>query len=192
MRRGMALFLEGVAKSTGQTQPGHASLQRASARLARAWNNDLLSGYRQQPTAILTPLAATRSRELVAVRDIAFSSICKHHLLPFEGRVHIGYAPLGRITGLSRLGRLVDCLARRLQLQETLTREIVDAVQENLTPAGVACIVEAHHSCFTARGSRKPTSRIVTAAFSGVFDRNARKRRELLLLLGRIPPEKRR
>jgi len=166
---------------------GRRSLtSRGAARLvARAWRDELLAGYASDPAKILRPLSARSTEDLIAVRDIEFTSVCQHHLMPFVGRVHIAYAPDGRITGLSSLGRLVDCLSRRLQLQEALTRQIADAIQTHLRPAGAVCVVEASHTCMTTRGSRKTGSRIVTAAFTGSFRRSAASRREVLTLLSR-------
>ncbi len=183
MRRGIALFVEGIGRTTGAagTPKGLAGAPR---RIARAWTTDLLAGYRQDPAAILAAMRTRAPRDLVAVRDIAFSSVCMHHLLPFHGRAHLAYAPDGRITGLSRLGRLVDCLSRRLQIQESLTRQIVDALQNHLAPRGAACVLEATHTCVTTRGARKSGSRIVTTAFTGTWARSPAARREVLALLG--------
>lgn len=184
MKEGVALFLAGIAEIAGAARGGHVPVARTAARVAKAWRDDLLSGYRLDPAAILAPIEAPDTRDIVAVRDIEFSSVCRHHLLPFEGRAHVAYIPAGRITGLSRLGRLVDCLSRRLQLQEGLTREIADALQRELAPSGAACVVEASHTCMTVRGSRKAGSRIVTAAFTGVFRKSAARRRVVLAVLG--------
>lgn len=182
MRDGLATFLEGALRVAGGV-PKVASAN-LSARVAKTWRDELLAGYRQDPASILSPLRSRPARDLVAARDLEFTSTCRHHLLPFTGRVHLAYAPAGRITGLSRLGRLVDCLSRRLQLQETLTREIAAAIQRHLIPEGAACVIEATHACMTMRGARKTRSVIVTAAFTGVYRANASRRREVLALLG--------
>ena len=183
MRRGLALFLAGVRETASLHGDGAGSLAGIPARVARAWRDELLSGYRQDPADLLAPIAARAGAGLVAARGIPFSSICRHHLMPFQGVCHLAYWPDGRIAGLSRLGRLVDCLSRRLQLQEVLTRQIADAIQEHLRPQGAACVMEATHTCMTARGSRKAGSRIVTAAFTGAFLRRGAGRREVLSLL---------
>ncbi|HET9480717.1 MAG TPA: GTP cyclohydrolase I FolE [Candidatus Polarisedimenticolia bacterium] len=181
----MRVFLEGIALSTQDPALAtQAAIRRSASRVAQAWRSDLLSGYGKDPASILTPLRARSDEGLVAVRGLEFASICRHHLLPFEGKVHVAYAPAGRITGLSRLGRLVDCLSRRLQLQETLTRQIVDSVQRHLSPLGAICVVEAAHACMTARGGRKASSRIVTISCTGVFRASAARRREALAALG--------
>lgn len=184
MRRGIATFLRGAQEVSGARRLAGAGVP---ALVARAWRDDLLAGYRLDPAEILRPLSARSTEDLVAARDIEFTSICMHHLMPFVGRVHIAYAPDGRITGLSRLASLVDCLSRRLQLQETLTRQIADAIQRHLAPAGAACLIEASHTCMTMRGSRKSRSRIVTVAFTGSFRRDVAARREVLSLLTRLP-----
>lgn len=185
MRRGVRIFLEGIRKAS---RAGGRAEEKASggipALVASAWLDELLAGYRQEPARILTPIRDATSDDLVAARDIEFTSICRHHLLPFSGKVHLAYAPRGAITGLSSLGRLVDCLSRRLQIQEDLTREIAGALQEHLRPAGAACLIEATHTCMTMRGARKTHARVVTAAFTGRFRRSAAARREVLAILG--------
>ncbi len=181
MKEGVATFLEGVAEVSGRAG---LSAGRIPARVARAWRDELLVGYRQDPASILTPLSARSTGGLVATREIEFSSICMHHLLPFQGKVHVAYAPDGRITGLSRLTRLVDCLSRRLQLQEGLTRQIVDEIQRQIRPIGAACVVEASHTCMTMRGARKAQTRVVTMAFTGRFRRSTARRKEALAALG--------
>jgi len=183
MREGVARFLEGVAEISGRDRRTLRT-GKVPARVARAWRDELLAGYRQDPASILTPLSARSTGGLVATRDIEFSSVCMHHLLPFQGRVHVAYAPDGRITGLSRLTRLVDCLSRRLQLQEGLTRQIVDEIQRQIEPNGAVCVIEASHTCMTMRGARKAQTRVVTMAFSGVFRKSAARRREALAALG--------
>ncbi len=183
MRRGIELFVAGIAAGAPDA-PGARAMAGTPARVASAWSRDLLAGYRQDPAAILEPLAErTAARGLVAVRDIAFTSICMHHLLPFEGKAHVAYAPDGRFAGLSRVARRVVCLARRLQLQELRGAQIAEAIQEHLQPLGAACVLEAGHACVAARGARKTGSRIVTAAFTGEFKSSAARRREVLAIL---------
>jgi GTP cyclohydrolase I len=182
MRRGIATFLEGIEAVT--KRPGRATRGAVSRRVATAWHDDLLTGYGQDPARILSSLKTASTEHVVAARDLEFTSVCQDHLLPFQGRVHIAYAPSGRITGLSRLGRLVDCLSRRLQLQESLTREIVEAVQEHLTPAGAACVIEATHLCMALKGGHRGRSLITTAAFTGIYRSDASRRREVMAVLG--------
>jgi len=183
MKQGVATFLEGVAELAGGRRAGLRT-GKIPVRVAKAWRDELLAGYREDPGSILTPLSTRSAGGLVATRDIEFSSVCMHHLLPFQGRVHVAYAPDGRITGLSRLTKLVDCLSRRLQLQEGLTRQIVDEIQRQIGPAGAACVVDASHTCMTMRGARKAQTRVVTMAFSGVFRKSPARRREALAALG--------
>lgn len=182
MLQGMEKFLRGVGSLSGARTGSRGGRVRDAAQVVRTWQEDLLAGYREDPSSMLTPLATRARDDLVAVRDLEFSSVCRHHLLPFTGRVHLAYAPAGRITGLSRLSRLVDCLSRRLQLQESLTREVADAIQDQLRPEGAACLIEATHACMTMRGARR-RGRIVTAAFTGSFRRSAARRREVTALL---------
>lgn len=182
MRRGIELFVAGIAAGAVDA-PGARAMAGTPARVAAAWSRDLLAGYSQDPAAILAPLDERSSKGLVAVRDISFTSICMHHLLPFQGKAHVAYAPNGRIVGLSRLARLVDCLSRRLQLQELLGNQIAEAIQKHLEPLGAACLLEASHACVGARGARKTGSRIVTAAFAGEFRTSAARRREVLAIL---------
>jgi len=182
MRRGMSSFLRGIAQ-VARSGGGRARLGPETVnRVVRAWGDDLLAGYRTDPSRILLPLRARHGGDLVALRDLEFSSVCLHHLLPFTGRAHLAYAPAGRITGLSRLAKLVDCLSRRLQLQEPLTREIAEEIQRQLAPEGAVCVIEASHTCMTSRGDRRG-ARILTTAFTGVFRANAARRREVVALL---------
>ena len=184
MRRGITTFLSGVRRAA--VAAGHdpgVIPGEVPDLVARAWQEELLAGYREDPARILEQVHSRATEDLVSVRDIEFTSICRHHLLPFSGRVHLAYAPRGVITGLSRLDKLVDALSRRLQLQEDLTREIADALQRHLAPAGACCIVEATHTCMTMRGARKSHSRVMTVAFTGIYRRSAARRSELLALL---------
>jgi GTP cyclohydrolase I len=191
MQQGMESFLRGVGRLAGDPALPRGARRRGAAQVVNAWQDDLLAGYGEDVTTLLAPLSTRMREDLVAVRDLEFASVCRHHLLPFTGRVHLAYAPSGRITGLSRLSRLVDCLSRRLQLQESLTREVAEAIQAQLAPDGAACVIEATHACMTMRGSRRH-GRIVTAAFTGSFRRSAARRREVtaLLLSGRGPADR--
>lgn len=118
-------------------------------------------------------LFASSNSELVVVKDIECYSMCEHHMLPFWGRVHIGYLPAGRVVGLSKLARLTDCFAKRLQIQEQLTQQIADAVAEHVGARGVAVTVEATHMCMTMRGVEKPGATTVTSAYTGAFKGDA-------------------
>jgi len=187
MEKGIREFLRAARGG-----PLRGGIARTPARVARAWKDDLLAGYREDPAAILAPLRLERSRDLVALKAIDFVSTCAHHLLPFHGKVHLAYLPEGRITGISRLARLVRCLSRRLQIQEDLTRQIVDALERHLVPRGAACVIEATHLCMIARGNRGSSGVVVTAAFSGIFEKDSSRRGQVLSLLGAGRRRKRR
>ena len=170
MRRGIRIFLQGISKISHAGGGGEVKASgRISHLVGSAWLDELLAGYRRDPGRILTPIADATSNDLVAARDIEFTSICRHHLLPFSGKVHIAYAPRGAITGLSSLGRLVDCLSRRLQIQEDLTREIAgawdpaDPLEENPHPAthqdGGLAVGRQGHTSSRPRASRRSAIR---------------------------------
>ena len=164
-----------------------ALLDASTRRISEAWSEDLLAGYEVDAPALLEPLPAEGDRGLVLARGIEFTSFCVHHLLPFQGVAHLGFLPDRSITGLSKLARLVDALTRRLQIQERLTGELVAALQTRLQPRGAAAVVEAEHLCMTARGIRSRGSRVITVAWSGLFEESAEERRSLLELLGVQP-----
>ena len=187
--RGVRLFLSGVDDSSLRRD-----VRRTPARVADAWSREILSGYRSDPARILGRGVATAERGMVVIRDIRFVSICVHHLLPFHGTAHVAYLPSGRLVGLSKITRTIDALARRLQLQERLTRQVVEAIESALRPAGVACRMEAEHLCMTIRGARKQGSRVVTTDFAGRFLEKASLRNEFLRLSGSesIPSARRR
>jgi GTP cyclohydrolase I len=142
----------------------------------------LTEGYASDPTTIVGDalFALDGYDEMVVVKDIAFFSLCEHHLLPFFGRVHIGYVPDGRVVGLSKLPRLVDAYSRRLQVQERMTREIADAINTTVNPRGVGVVVEGRHLCLEMRGVQKQTSQTLTSCMLGVFRSDADTRSEFL------------
>jgi GTP cyclohydrolase I len=163
--------------------PGREGVLETPRRVAEAYA-DLFAGMAIDPVSVLEPLPDERGSGLILVRDIRFASVCEHHLLPFLGSAAVAYlpGPDGRITGLSKLARVVDVLARRPQVQERLVREVADAMEAALTPAGVAVIVEAEHLCMTMRGVRKPGSSVVTTEFRGSFADDAASRAEIIAL----------
>jgi GTP cyclohydrolase I len=179
MEEGIGRFLEGL----GERFPGD-DLDETPSRVARAWIEDLVSGYGIDPVAELTWTDVAAGSGLVAIRDVRFASVCVHHLLPFAGRAHVAYLPGARLAGLSKLGRVVDALARRLQIQERLTAQIVDALWDGLEPRGVLVVLEAEHTCMTLRGVRKEGSRLVTEAARGIYQDDPSARREVLAVLG--------
>jgi len=144
---------------------------------------ELLAGSDEDPKEHLGSVFNEKYDEIVLLKDIAFYSICEHHLMPFIGKAHVAYLPDGKIVGISKLARVVDCFARRLQVQERLTVKIADFLMENLKPQGVAVVIEASHSCMTIRGAKKPGSVMVTSALRGIFKRDPRSRNEVLELI---------
>lgn len=181
MAEGVRLFLEGI----GERFPGD-DLERTPERVADAWAEDLVRGYATDPDATLTWTEAPPGSGVVLVRDVPFTSMCVHHLLPSFGRAHVAYLPDRRLAGLSKIARLVEACARRLQIQERLTGQVLEALVRGLAPKGALVLLDAEHTCMTLRGARKEGSRLVTLAGSGVYDDPAA-RREVLDLL-RCPP----
>jgi len=164
--------------------PRRDGLVETPARVARMWA-EMLAGYRENPAAHLAKTFDIDHSELVLVRDIPFSSMCEHHMLPFHGTAHVAYlpGPTGRVTGLSKLARVVEGYARRLQVQERMTGQIADALQAMLEPTGVLVLVEAEHSCMSLRGVRKAGSTTITIATRGCYADDAAARAEVLALL---------
>jgi GTP cyclohydrolase IA len=164
--------------------PDRDGLVRTPARVARAYA-ELFAGLRVDPAQVLTTTFEANHDELVLVRDIDVTSLCEHHLLPFRGVAHIGYIPgvHGRITGLSKLARLVEVFARRPQVQERLTSQIADLLMAKLEPRGVVAVLECEHMCMAMRGIQKPGSRTITSAVRGVFQREAKSRSEAISLI---------
>lgn len=159
-------------------------LVKTPERVAKAMQF-LTQGYSQDPQAVLKAAMFREDyRQMVIVRDIDFYSMCEHHILPFFGKVHIGYIPNGFITGLSKLPRVVDIFARRLQVQERLTTQIKDCIQNTLNPLGVIVVIEAEHMCMQMRGVEKQHSLTTTSDFTGAFS-EAKTREEFMQLIGR-------
>ncbi len=155
-------------------------LQRTPERVARMYD-ELLAGYRIDPVAMVNDaLFEVEYDEMVVVRDIEFYSLCEHHMLPFLGRAHVAYIPNNRVIGLSKIPRVVDMFARRLQVQERMTRQIGDFINELLHPRGVAVVVEALHMCSMIRGVKKHDSRMTTSTMLGVFKTDLAMRMEFL------------
>jgi GTP cyclohydrolase I len=155
-------------------------LVRTPERVARMYG-ELLSGYDANPDKIVNDaLFNVEYDEMVIVRDIEFYSLCEHHLLPFMGRVHVAYLPKGKVLGLSKIPRIVDMFARRLQVQERMTRQIADFIMNRLDPHGVAVVVEGLHLCMMMRGVQKHNARMTTSAMHGAFRSNLATRQEFL------------
>jgi GTP cyclohydrolase I len=160
--------------------PNRDGLKRTPERIARMYV-ELLSGYQMDPVMMVNEaLFEVKYDEMVIVRDIEFFSLCEHHMLPFMGRVHVAYIPDGKVLGLSKIPRIVDLYARRLQVQERMTRQIADFIRDLLHPQGVAVVVEALHLCMSMRGVQKHNARLTTSAMHGAFRANLATRQEFL------------
>jgi GTP cyclohydrolase IA len=161
-------------------KPEREGLKFTPKRVARMYS-ELLSGYHAKPDAMINgALFNITYDEMVLVRDIEFYSLCEHHILPFMGRVHVAYIPDGKVIGLSKIPRIVDMYARRLQVQERMTRQIADFLRDLLKPQGVAVVVEAVHLCSMMRGVKKHDARMTTSAMHGAFRANFATRQEFL------------
>ena len=168
-----------ILKSIGE-DPEREGLLRTPERVAKAYQ-ELLGGYRTDPIELLNEAIFEVSYdEMVIVRDIEFYSMCEHHMLPFLGRAHVAYLPKGKVIGLSKIPRIVDMFARRLQVQERMTKQIADLVDELLHPKGVAVVVEGLHLCSVMRGVKKHNARMTTSSMSGAFRTNLSTRQEFL------------
>lgn len=160
--------------------PEREGLKNTPKRIARMYS-ELLSGYRVDPQRIVNDaLFNVTYDEMVIVRDIEFYSLCEHHMLPFMGRAHVAYFPKGKVLGLSKIPRIVDMYAHRLQVQERMTRQIADFISDLLDPHGVAVVVEGLHLCMMMRGIKKKDARMTTSAMHGAFRKNVMTRQEFL------------
>jgi GTP cyclohydrolase I len=179
VRKAVHELLEAIGED-----PDRDGLLATPDRVASMYE-ELFSGLHDDPARHLEVTFAAEHDEMVMVRDIPFASLCEHHLVPFLGRAHVAYIPAedGRITGLSKLARLVDGYARRLQVQERMTTEIADAIQEVLSPRGVFVVIEAEHLCMSMRGVRKPGAVTTTSAVRGQFKSDSASRAEALELI---------
>lgn len=162
--------------------PERAGLLDTPRRVARMYK-EMFAGLHRDPARHLHVTFPEEYDELVLVRDISFTSMCEHHLLPFSGVAHVAYLPRGRVTGLSKLARVVEEVALRPQVQERMTQTIADLVERELDSSGVAVVIEAEHSCMSIRGIRKPGSLTVTSALRGTFRTNAASRAEVMSLI---------
>src|SRR5262249_17977549 len=176
--QGVRLILEGIGED-----PNREGLRDTPRRVAEMYA-ELTAGLWGDATAHVVPLAGDRHDEMVIVKDIAIASLCEHHLAPFVGRCHIAYIPKnGNILGVSKLARLAEAFARRLQLQERLTSEIANTLFEQLQPLGVMVVIEAEHTCMTLRGVKKSGAQTVTSAVLGGFRKDSRTRAEAMALI---------
>jgi GTP cyclohydrolase I len=184
IKRGVAAILEGIGED-----PAGERLQETPRRAAEMFA-EILAGTGREPADFLKCLTEEKHDEMVILKDIPIYSMCEHHLLPFSGKASIAYIPRkGRIIGLNNLAHLVDSLAKRLQLQERLTKQIADYLVQALDPMGVMVVIKAEHLCMTMRGAKKPGSLTITSAVRGVFRENLGPRQEAMALL--MNPENR-
>jgi GTP cyclohydrolase I len=166
-------------------EPDREGLLKTPERVARALAY-LTRGYEQDPETIINgALFNEKHSEMIVVKDIDFYSLCEHHILPFFGRAHVAYIPRGRIVGLSKIARLVEVYARRLQVQERMTTEIAETIERHLEPLGVAVVTEAEHLCMRMRGIEKQNSTVVTSAMRGAFQSNSKTREEFMMFIRR-------
>ena len=178
----LAIHVKEILRLLGE-DPEREGLLKTPERVAKSLQF-LTQGYAQNGTEIIhKAIFEEEYQQMVLVRDIELYSMCEHHMLPFIGKAHVAYIPNGKITGLSKIARIVDTYARRLQVQERLTVQIRDCIQESLNPIGVAVVIEANHTCMHIRGVEKSNAITTTSAFSGIFLSDARTRNEFLNLI---------
>lgn len=179
IKEAVKLLLEGIGENTGRE-----GLLETPDRIARMYG-EIFAGMEEDAGEHLSKTFPVASNEIVMVNDITFYSVCEHHLMPFYGRAHIAYLPDGRVVGLSKLARTVEVYARRPQIQEQMTIQIVDAIMQHLHPQGAMVMLEAEHMCMTMRGVKKPGSKTVTVASRGCFQDNLQWQRLFFELLKR-------
>jgi GTP cyclohydrolase IA len=181
IEQAVRLILEGVGDD-----PDREGVRDTPRRVADMYE-EILDGIGVDPKPLVTIVPGAEYDELIMVKDIPLTSLCEHHMLPFNGRAHVAYIPNkdGRITGLSKIARVVDALAKRLQVQERLTTQIADVLDETLQPRGVFVVIEAEHLCMTMRGVKKPGAMTVTSAVRGLFRSDERTRQEAISLIDR-------
>jgi GTP cyclohydrolase IA len=176
VEEGVRLILEGIGED-----PERGGLRETPARVARMYE-EIFAGVGKDASQIVTVVEGADHDEMIMVRDIPLYSVCEHHLIPWVGKAHVAYIPnkAQQITGLSKIARVVDLLAKKPQVQERLTTEIADAIDDALQPRGVFVVIEAEHLCMTMRGIKKPGSRTVTSTVRGLFRSDARTRQEAM------------
>jgi GTP cyclohydrolase I len=180
IEQGVRLILEGIGED-----PDRGGLRETPARVARMYR-EVFGGIGQDASQLVTVVEGADHDEMIMVRDIPIYSMCEHHLIPFSGKAHVAYIPnkQQQITGLSKIARVVDLLAKRPQVQERLTTQIAEALDEALSPRGVFVVIECEHLCMTMRGIKKPGSVTVTSAVRGLFRTDARTRQEAMSHIG--------
>jgi len=171
-----------MMRSVGE-DPSREGLQKTPERVFKAYEF-MYGGYKENPTAILeSALFSSSNDEMVLIKDIEFYSTCEHHLLPIIGRAHVAYIPDGKVVGLSKIPRVVDVFARRMQIQEQLTEQIADAIMQTIQPKGVAVVIQARHMCMEMRGVEKINSTTTSSALRGLFKKDEKTRAEFFNLI---------
>jgi GTP cyclohydrolase I len=183
-RSNLEAHVDGMLQHLDPTGPRSGTLD-TPGRVARMYLDELCSGYRVDVAGLFRVFDDHGYGGMIVVKDIPLTSLCEHHLVPFVGYAHVGYFPNGKVVGLSKIARVVDAFARRLQIQERLTLQVADAIESHLQPRGVMVVIEAEHMCMTIRGVQKPGTRTVTAEARGLFSENQDSERQELLRLVR-------
>ena len=183
----LAKAFEDLLRAVGRSPGTYPELLQTPVRAAAMWLDDLLDGYEWDPADILAGGSqAAADGGMVVVRDVFFHSTCPHHLLPYHGLANIAYVPRERIIGFSKINRLVDCFAHRLEVQETITRQVADALVSHLGARGAAVVLESEQTCMTVRGVKRRGARILTTHFAGVFGTDADLRHDFLRLIEKV------
>ena len=177
IQKAVTMILEAIGEN-----PEREGLRETPQRVARMYA-ELTSGYNDSAKTHLSKVFTAENAEVVLEKDITFHSLCEHHMLPFFGKVHIAYIPNGKVLGLSKLARVVETFARRLQIQEQMTNQIADAINDELSPKGIFVIIEAEHTCMTMRGIKKIGSKTVTVATRGEFKDNLQMQKNIQELI---------
>lgn len=177
IQKAVTMILEAIGEN-----PEREGLRETPQRVARMYA-ELTSGYNDSAKTHLSKVFTAENAEVVLEKDITFHSLCEHHMLPFFGKVHIAYIPNGKVVGLSKLARVVETFARRLQIQEQMTNQIADAINDELSPKGIFVIIEAEHTCMTMRGIKKIGSKTVTVATRGEFKDNLQMQKSIQELI---------
>ena len=176
--KGVRLILEGIGED-----PDREGLVETPRRVADMYQ-EVFAGIGRSPDEVVTVIKGAEHDEMIMVKEIPVTSFCEHHVVPFDGKAHVAYIPNGRIVGLSKIARVVDVFAKRLQVQEKLTKQIASAIQAHLAPQGVAVIVQCQHFCMCYRGVKKPGSWTTTSKLYGIFLQDSAARMELFTLIG--------
>jgi len=183
-KQAIAAAVRVILENIGE-DPARSGLERTPERIAQMYD-ELTAGYTVDPERLINDaLFEVNYTEMVIIKDIDFYSMCEHHLLPFFGKAHVAYIPRGKVLGLSKIPRIVEMFARRLQVQERMTQQIADFIDETLHPYGIAVVIEAAHMCSMMRGVKKANAVMVTSAISGSFEKDPKTRAEFMELIGR-------